>query len=96
VEPLSGTRDCPRPSTVHPQDQRPFARLCGSFTSSTLDTSIRNLDEHAYRALRSRAVLEGRTVGDLITAYLARTTTRQRSGSLRALKPEPFWKEMSG
>jgi plasmid stability protein len=59
-----------------------------------MDTTIRNLDEQAYRALRARAVLEGRTVGDLISEaireYLARARNVQKRGSLRALKPEPF------
>lgn len=59
-----------------------------------MDTTVRNLDEHAYRALRARAVLEGRTVGDLmseaIRSYLHRATTIRKTGSLRALRPEPF------
>lgn len=59
-----------------------------------MDTTVRNLDEQAYRALRARAVLEGRTVGDLISEairlYLLRATTVEKRGSLRALKPEPF------
>lgn len=48
-----------------------------------MDTTIRNLDEQAYRALRARAVLEGRTVGEVINeairAYLARPTPGTRS-----------------
>jgi hypothetical protein len=59
-----------------------------------MDTTVRNLDEQAYRALRARAVLEGRTVGDLmneaIRAYLARVEIRHRKSSLRLWKPEPF------
>lgn len=59
-----------------------------------MDTTIRNLDAGAYRALRARAVLEGRTVGELISeairAYLARARGAEKHGSLRALKPEPF------
>ena len=59
-----------------------------------MDTTIRNLDEYAYRALRARAALEGRTVGDLITeairGYLARSGQGEKRGSLRALRPEPF------
>ena len=58
-----------------------------------MDTTVRNLDENAYRALRARAVLERRTVGALITdairGYLARPTTR-RTSSLRLLRPEPY------
>ena len=59
-----------------------------------MDTTVRNLDEQVYRAIRARAVLESRTVGDLINeamrAYLARVEVRQRPSSLRRLKPEPF------
>jgi hypothetical protein len=57
-----------------------------------MDATVRNLDEEVYRALR--AVLEGRTVGELITeairGYLIRATNLQKRGSLRALKPEAF------
>ncbi len=59
-----------------------------------MDTTVRNLDEQAYRALRARAVLEGRTVGDLINeairGYLARLPVRQRTSTLRTLQPEAF------
>jgi plasmid stability protein len=59
-----------------------------------MDTTVRNLDERAYRALRARAALEGRTVGDLISEaireYLTRAKNTEKRGSLRALKPEPF------
>jgi plasmid stability protein len=59
-----------------------------------METTVRNLDEQAYRALRARAVLEGRTVGELITeairGYLVRATNVEKRGSLRALKPELF------
>ncbi len=61
-----------------------------------MNTTIRNLDEQAYRTLRSRAVLKGRTVGDLVNeairAYLAQTEVKEQRGgsSLRALEPEPF------
>ncbi len=57
-----------------------------------MDTTIRNLDDHAYRALRARAVLEGRTVGDLmndaIRQYLGASGAQGPRGSLRALRPE--------
>ena len=59
-----------------------------------MDTTVRNLDDRTYRELRARAVMEGRTVGDLmneaIRGYLARFPVRQRTTSLRALQPEPF------
>jgi hypothetical protein len=59
-----------------------------------MDTTVRNLDEQAYRGLRARAVLEGRTVGELmneaIRSYLVRAALNRRGSTLRALKPEPF------
>ena len=59
-----------------------------------MDTTVRNLDEQAYRALRARAVLEGRTVGELISEairdYLGRPAVKRGSASLRALRPEPY------
>jgi hypothetical protein len=59
-----------------------------------MDTTVRNLDPEAYRALRARAVLEGRTVGELISeairGYLARGTSKRGGGTLRALRPEPY------
>ena len=59
-----------------------------------MDTTIRNLDERAYRTLRARAVMQGRTVGELLNeamrAYLARNPASQRRSTLRELKPEPF------
>ena len=59
-----------------------------------MDTTVRNLDEQAYRALRARAVLERRTVGELISeairVYLARGPVKRGQASLRDLHPEPF------
>jgi Ribbon-helix-helix protein, copG family len=59
-----------------------------------MDTTVRNLDEQAYRALRARAVREGRTVGELISeairSYLERPALKSGKTSLRALVPEPF------
>jgi plasmid stability protein len=59
-----------------------------------MDTTVRNLDEQAYRALRARAVLEGRTVGELISeairSYLRRVNVKRGPASLRTLRPEPF------
>jgi plasmid stability protein len=53
-----------------------------------MDTTVRNLDEQAYRELRARAVLEGRTVGDLITEAI-------RSYLVRATKLAKAWKSPS-
>ena len=59
-----------------------------------MDATIRDLDEHAFRALRARAVAEGRNVEDLLNeamrAYLSRVKVTGRRSSLRDLKPEPF------
>ncbi len=56
-----------------------------------MDTTIRNLDEQAYRMLRARAVLEGKTVGELISEAIRQYLAGQpRTSSLRELKPEPF------
>jgi len=60
-----------------------------------MDTTIRNLDERAYRQLKARAALEGKSMGeavsDAIRAYLAGTapdTIKDRS--LGDLRPEPY------
>jgi hypothetical protein len=57
-----------------------------------MDATIRNLDEQMYRDLCARAVMEGRTVREVISeairGYLARPMPSR--GSLRALKPRRF------
>lgn len=59
-----------------------------------MDTTIRNLDESAYREIKARAALSGRTIGELVTeairCYLARPTGLTKRGSLRDLSPEPY------
>jgi plasmid stability protein len=59
-----------------------------------VDTTIRNLDERAYRELKARAALAGATVGELVNAairgYLARPESLTRRGSLTDLVPEPY------
>ena len=59
-----------------------------------MDTTIRNLDEAAYRSLKARAALAGKTVGEMVNeairAYLARPDLRTNTGSLRDLVPEPY------
>ena len=59
-----------------------------------MDTTIRNLDEAAYRQLRARAVLTGRTTGDLVNeairSYLARPERPLRNSSLADLAPEDY------
>jgi plasmid stability protein len=59
-----------------------------------MDSTIRNLDPKAYRALKARAALLGITVGEAVNAaintYLARPESRPRNGSLRDLVPEAY------
>jgi len=58
-----------------------------------MDTTIRNLDENAYRELKARAALTGTTIGQLVNeairSYLARPESRRRR-SLRDLTPEQY------
>jgi plasmid stability protein len=58
-----------------------------------MDTTIRNLDPDLYRKLRSRAALNGQTIGEAVSAamraYLARPESA-KTASLRDLVPEPF------
>ena len=57
-----------------------------------MDTTIRNLDPRAYRALKAQASFEGRTVGDAVNeairAYVAWPGRRDKNGSLRSLQPQ--------
>lgn len=59
-----------------------------------MDTTIRNLDERAYRGLRARAALAGKTMGEVVNeamrAYLARPDTLPKTLSLRDLAPEAY------
>jgi plasmid stability protein len=59
-----------------------------------MDTTIRNLDERAYRALKARAALTGRTIGETVNeaiqVYLARPGDHLRTGTLADLRPRPF------
>lgn len=56
-----------------------------------MDTTIRNLDEVAYRSVKARAALEGRSIGELISdainLYLVRPAPLEKTGSLRDWKP---------
>lgn len=58
-----------------------------------MDTTIRNLDESVYRAMRLRAKSSGLTVGEAVTAAMRAYLSRPdpvKSGSLRDLVPEPW------
>jgi plasmid stability protein len=61
----------------------------------SVDTTIRNLDPDAYRRLKARAALTGRTVGELVNeairAYLARWPAEPAERrSLKDLAPEDY------
>lgn len=59
-----------------------------------MDTTIRNLDESLYRALKAQAALTGMTVGatvnEAIRTYLATTDPFPKTGTLRDLHPRPY------
>ena len=59
-----------------------------------MDTTIRNIDEQAYRDLKAWAAKEGKTVGqavnEAIRAYLAGPGARRGTRSLEELRPEPY------
>lgn len=59
-----------------------------------MDTTIRNLDERAYRELKAHAALTGRTIGETlneaIRAYLARPEAVRRDRSLTELEPRSY------
>ena len=59
-----------------------------------MDTTIRNLDEVAYRQLKARAALSGRTIGDVVNdairAYLARPEPGTGQRSLADILPEDY------
>jgi plasmid stability protein len=60
-----------------------------------VDTTIRNLDEDAYRQLRARAVLSGRTTGDVVSEAIRSYLARPQAGgtsSLADLIPEDYGK----
>jgi hypothetical protein len=61
-----------------------------------MDTTIRNLDEGAYRRLKARAAAEGKTVGaalnEAMSAYADWPWAGLKRGSLADLKPRPFGK----
>ena len=59
-----------------------------------MDSTIRNLDPKAYRAIKARAAMLGKTVGETINEairmYLARPESQPREGSLRDLLPQAY------
>lgn len=73
-------------AVVDERDPMPYA--------SSMHITIRGLDERTYRALKARAALTGRTIGetlnDAIRVYLARPGHHLRNGSLADLRPLAF------
>ena len=59
-----------------------------------MDTTIRNLDEEAYRSIKARAALEGKTIGQVVSeamrAYVARPGLTANRGTLSDLVPEAY------
>ena len=59
-----------------------------------MDSTIRNLDPLAYRQLKARAALTGRTIGELVNeairAYLSRPEPGTARRSLAELGPEDY------
>ena len=64
------------------------------YDNAHMDATIRNLDPRAYRALKARASLEGKTLGEAVNeatrAYVGWPGRRAKSGSLGSLVPEEF------
>lgn len=59
-----------------------------------MDTTIRNLDETTYRALKAQAALSGKTIGETVNeairAYLATTDPFPKTHTLRELRPRAY------
>jgi hypothetical protein len=59
-----------------------------------MDTTIRNIDEAAFRQLKARAALSGKTLGqalsEAIRCYLGRPAETTRLGTLGELVPEDY------
>lgn len=59
-----------------------------------MDKTIRNLDRNAYRALKARAAMAGKTMGEAVSeairVYLARPDILPKAASLRDLTPQPY------
>ncbi len=59
-----------------------------------MNTTIRNIDVGAYRALKARAALEGKTIGEAVNeairAYLGRPAGGDKRGSLSRLTPRDY------
>ncbi len=58
---------------------------------NTMDTTIRNIDPEAYRQLKARAALEGKTLGEAVSEAIRVWTDSRlplpRTGSLGQIPP---------
>lgn len=63
-------------------------------SSDSMDAMVRNIDEAAYRELKARAALEGKTIGEILTraiwAYVGGPAAVRKTGSIVDFKPERF------
>ena len=85
-----------------PRAQRTWIHITGTRVkhfehkcyNARVDKTIRNLDERAYRELKARARLDGKSIGELVSeairAYLARSHGVGRRKSLRDLRPQAY------
>jgi hypothetical protein len=59
-----------------------------------MNRTIRNIEKAAYQALKARAALSGKTIGEVVNEairfYLARPGAFPKRSSLRALRPERY------
>jgi len=62
-----------------------------------MDTTIRNLDKDAFRALKARAALKGRPIGVVLSEMIGDASGTgsawPKRGSAHDIKPEPFGKK---
>lgn len=81
-------------AVTQPHRRRPGCTQRTHVLQWVMDTTIRNLDEGAYRLLKARAALAGKTVGEMVNeairAYLARPEFPTGPGSLQDLIPEEY------
>jgi len=59
-----------------------------------MDTTIRNIDPKAYQALKARAALQGKNIGEVLTeaiwVYLRRAGANPQQPSILELGPESY------
>jgi hypothetical protein len=69
-------------------------KMCALCYNEYMDTTIRNLNEKLYRAMKGRAALTGQTLGqvmnDAMAAYLSHPSDEGARPSLVDLPPLPF------